>query len=201
MGTLSEELKLKKERDNEARIGREAIANRQANKRGSEIADEQLARADQIEAEQEAAAFAEAEMVANARREGQLGAQQEMLNSMGGLAGIPQEPTPGLGIGSQTIEGMQQQQVMQQGAMEEAAMGMIQQLSEAQAQGANPEQLNQMFESIPPELKAKVIEMKQLADSQEQQAPQVQVSSTGRPNDPYGITAGSAEILAQTMQP
>ena len=150
------------------------------------------------------------------RMQGQIeGQEQERINMLNAMNPNPQSPgipfdynqdfpnPEGLGLGSQTIEGMQQQQVMQEGAIEEAAIGMIQQLGEAQAQGASPEQLNQMFESIPPELKGKVIEMKQMADMQKQQtqAQQVSQTPTGRPVDPYGITAGSAQLLQETMQP
>ena len=190
------------------RIGEEARRNQAAESRGTQIAKEQLDRAAQIEAENEAMATAEAERESNAYREGQLNEQQNMLNSMaqaGFLQGQQVDPNQimpeqgGLGMGSQTMEGMQQQQAMQEGALEEAAMGIIQQLGEAQAQGANSEEMNQMFESIPPELKGKVMEIKQIAQmQQEQQAPQ---TPTGRQVDPYGITAGSAQLLQETMQP
>jgi len=181
------------------RIGEETRRRQSAESRGSEIAREQINRAAEIEAQQ----LAQSERESDAYSKGQESERLQMLNNMVDAGYLQDDmnataPQEGLGMGSQTLDGIQQQDDMQQSSLENEAISIIQQLGEAQAQGATPEQLEQMFQSIPPELKGKVMEIKQMTDAQQQQSAQ---TPQGNQRDPYGITAGSAQLLQEVMQP
>ena len=191
------------ERLENERIGEETRRKQSAETRGSEIARQQLDRAAQIEAEKEAQALNEAEMQSNAFAKGREEERLAMLNSMmqsGYLGNAQVDPNSimmqdeGLGMGSQTVDSMIQQEQVGAEAMEEAAMGVIQDLGNAQAQGASPEELEQMFQSIPDELKGKVMEMKQMADQSQQTE---QNATMPQPADTSGATAYSKDLLSQ----
>lgn len=119
-----------------AKRGEQAMRDDEIQRAGMEIADREIAQAQMDE---------EARIMADARaRQG-----QEQAYSLGARDAMA---ASGLGLGSQTVGSIQQQQVAEQDAMRNDAVAIIQELEAAKAQGATDEQIQAMVGQIPPEL-------------------------------------------------
>ncbi len=143
------------DRVNDERRGRDARTEELAQIRGSEIANEQR----------------------NAEKAQAMEQQRQEMNQEDAYnAGV------GMGMGSQTIESMQQQQAMQEQSMNDAAMNILSEIQNAQSQGASQEQIQKMMKSIPPELQGIVGD---LYIQQQEQAQAQQEQTAGSPINEY----------------
>ncbi len=140
-------------------IGRQAQINAQATRKGSQMAEQQRMQEDM---QQQAIMEQQMQQQQGQQQAYQAGAQDqqqqninEQVNNM--LAQqMADRGGSGLGMGSQTVEAIQNQDNQRQQAMQEAAMQFMQEVSSAQQQGAPAEYIQEMYAKVPPELRGTI---------------------------------------------
>ncbi len=157
-------------------IGRQAQINAQATRKGSQMADEQRRQEDMQQRammEQEMQQQQGQEQAYQAGQQNQQQTINDQVNDMLAQRMAQQVNSgSGLGIGSQTIDAIQNEDSQRQQAMQEAAMQFMQEVEGAKQQGAPAEYIQEMYAKVPPELRGAIQSLQQ--QQMQRNAPQDQ---------------------------
>lgn len=177
MNTARERLRLQN-------IGREAEANASIDANASELANQRIAKMVEGQQAERMKASRDKQFIDEARMQGQTEGADAVIE--------------GLGMGSQTVEGMQQLDQVSQESLVEAATPYVGQAMEALHQGMDPRKIDAMIsESVEPELQSVVRQMlgQEMEDIKMQQASQQQQGSQGVPQAPPSAASDASNAI------
>lgn len=169
------------------RVGEQAEAEQLASMRGEEIANQKIQGLVQQKEAQQMRTARDQDAMQQARAYGQNEGAEAVVN--------------GLGMGSQTIESMQQLDQVSEQAMMESAGSYVQQALQALQQGIPPQEIDAMIsQNVEPELQEVVRGMLSQEMQAMQAAQQNQPQAPGQAQAPQSPITGTAQqILAETL--